>query len=125
MLKWFKTAKEKNNRKIKERRNSSRVNSNLNVVYSLADKTNARIISQAKDISATGLKLLPYRKLKNATFVDIKIDLPKDYGIVSALGKVMWYKRRGGIGIKFLIIRPEDEEKYLAYSQTTQTVKDR
>ena len=115
MFKWLKTVKLKRLKKIKEKRNSPRLNTLVDVVYKLHDKKGNGIVSLAKDVSASGMKLLQQKKVQLDTLLDIKIDLPQKEGLVSALGKVVWYKRKGGIGIKFLMIRPNDEQKHLDY----------
>jgi hypothetical protein len=115
MLKWLKTAKIKRLKKIKEKRTSPRLNTLVDVVYTLHNKAGGRVVSLAKDVSASGMKLLHQKKVQLDTLLDIKIDLPQQEGLISALGKVVWYKRKGGIGVKFLMIRPNDEQKHLDY----------
>ncbi len=115
MFKWLKRAAEKREKKARERRNHPRLNSLIDVVYKMPDKSGPGVISLAKDVSASGMKLLTQKNLKLDTLLDIKIDLPKQEGLVSALGKVVWYKRRGGIGIKFLMIRPKDEDRHMEF----------
>jgi hypothetical protein len=115
MFKWLKAAKLKRLKKIKEKRINPRLNTLVDVVYKLHDKKGNGIVSLAKDVSASGMKLLQQRKVQLDTLLDIKIDLPHKEGLVSALGKVVWYKRKGGIGIRFLMIRPDDEQKHLDY----------
>lgn len=115
MFKWFRTAKLKRIKKIKEKRVNPRLNTLVDVVYKLHDKKGNGIVSLAKDVSASGMKLLQQRKVQLDTLLDIKIDLPQKEGLVSALGKVVWYKRKGGIGIRFLMIRPDDEQKHFDY----------
>jgi len=111
MFKWLKTAKDRKEKKAKERRTQPRLNTLMDVVYRVHNKSGSGVISLAKDVSMTGMKILHQRKLKLDTLLDIRIDLPRQQGLVSALGKVVWYKRKGGIGIKFLMVRPKDEEK--------------
>ncbi len=115
MFKWLKTAKSKRLKKFKENRANPRLNTLVDVVYKLNNKKGSSIISLAKDISASGMKVLQQKKVKLDTLLDIKIDLPHKEGLISALGKVVWYKRKGGIGIKFLMIRPNDEQKHFDY----------
>ena len=111
MFKWLKTAKDKQEKKDRERRTQPRLNTLMDVVYRVHNKSGSGVISLAKDVSMTGMKILHQRNLKLDTLLDIRIDLPRQQGLVSALGKVVWYKRKGGIGIKFLMVRPKDEEK--------------
>ncbi len=115
MFKWLKTAKSRRLKKYKEKRTSPRLNTLVDVVYKLYDKKGNGIVSLAKDVSASGMRLLHQKKVQLDTLMDIKIDLPQQEGLVSALGKVVWYKRKGGIGIKFLMIKPNDEQKHLDY----------
>ncbi|MDD5491154.1 MAG: PilZ domain-containing protein [bacterium] len=115
MFKWLKTAKLKRSKKIKEKRANPRLNTLVDVVYKLHNKNGSSIISLAKDVSASGMKILQQKKVQLDTLLDIKIDLPHQQGLISALGKVVWYKRKGGIGIKFLMIRPNDEQKHFDY----------
>lgn len=115
MFKWLKTTKLKRSKKIKEKRANPRLNTLVDVVYKLHNKKGNSIVSLAKDVSASGLKLLQQKKVQIDTLLDIKIDLPHKEGLISALGKVVWYKRKGGIGIKFLMIRPNDEQKHFDY----------
>ena len=112
MFKWLKTIKLL---KRKDKRANPRLNTLIDVVYKIQDKNGTGVVSLAKDISASGLKLLHHKKVKLDTLLDIKIDLPQKKGLVSALGKVVWYKRKGGIGIKFLMIRPNDEQKHIDF----------
>ncbi|MDD5131166.1 MAG: PilZ domain-containing protein [bacterium] len=115
MFKWLKTVKLNRLKKIKEKRSNPRLNTLVDVVYKLHNKNGSSIISLAKDVSASGMKILQQKKVQLDTLLDIKIDLPQKEGLVSALGKVVWYKRKGGIGIKFLMIRPNDEQKHFDY----------
>ncbi len=115
MFKWLKKAKAKRLKKYKEKRTCPRLNTLVDVVYKLYDKKGNGVVSLAKDVSASGMKLLQQKKVQLDTLLDIKIDLPQKEGLVSALGKVVWYKRKGGIGVKFLMIRPHDEQKHFDY----------
>ncbi len=115
MFKWLKTVKLKRWLKRKDKRAHPRLNTLVDVVYKIHDKDGTGVVSLAKDVSASGLKLLHHKKVQLDTLLDIKIDLPQKEGLISALGKVVWYKRKGGIGIKFLMIRPNDEQKHIDY----------
>lgn len=115
MFKWLKPASLKKLLKSKEKRTNPRLNTLVDVVYKIQDKDGTGVVSLAKDFSASGMKLLHHKKVRLDTLLDIKIDLPQKEGLVSALGKVVWYKRKGGIGIKFLMIRPSDEQKHFDY----------
>ncbi|MDD5258439.1 MAG: PilZ domain-containing protein [bacterium] len=115
MFKWLKKTKANRLKKYKEKRISPRLNTLVDVVYKLYDKEGNGIVTLAKDVSASGMKLLHQKKVHLDTLLDIKIDLPQKEGLVSALGKVVWYKRKGGIGVKFLMIRPNDEQKHYEY----------
>lgn len=115
MLKWLKTASLKKLLQRKEKRVNPRLNTLVDVVYKIHNKDGTGVVSLAKDVSASGMKLLHHKKVQLDTLLDIKIDLPQKEGLISALGKVVWYKRKGGIGIKFLMIRPNDEQKHIDY----------
>lgn len=125
MFKWLKTVKLRKLIKRKEHRKNPRLITLVDVVYKIHDKDGTGVVSLAKDVSASGMKLLHHKKVQLDTLLDIKIDLPQKEGLVSALGKVVWYKRKGGIGIRFLMIRPDDEQKHIDYIEKKLTeVKD-
>lgn len=119
MIKWLKTAKFKRLLKRKEKRANPRLNTLIDVVYKIHNKDGTGVVSLAKDVSTSGMKLLHHKKVRLDTLLDIKIDLPYQKGLISALGKVVWYKRKGGIGIKFLMIRPTDEQKHFNFIENT------
>lgn len=117
MLSWLKKPSQKAKKLSKEKRISPRLYTLVDVVYTFHNKTGPRVVSQAKDLSMTGMRLLHHKKTTMDTLLDLKIDLPKNEGLVSALGKVVWYKRRKGIGIKFLLVRPADENRHYEFIQ--------
>lgn len=123
MLSWLKKSSKKVERPKREKRISPRLRTLVDVVYTFHNKTGPRVVSQAKDLSTSGMRLLHHKHIGMDILLDLKIDLPKNQGLVSALGKVVWYKRRKGIGIKFLLIRPADEGTHHEFVQKNLIVK--
>lgn len=116
MLSWMKRAPREKKKITREKRIDQRLYTLVDVAYTFHNKIGPRVISQAKDLSTTGMRILHHKKnIALDTLLDLKIDLPRNEGLISALGKVVWYKRKKGIGIKFLLIRPADEDKHCEF----------
>ncbi|MBM3254331.1 MAG: PilZ domain-containing protein [Candidatus Omnitrophica bacterium] len=108
---WFK----------EERRQSPRLNINLDVVYKIPNKIDQSDNSKSNNISKSGIQLLLKEKFEKDTILSLEFEIPDNSKKkIFATGQVVWMKenqplREDGIrtfnaGIRFIQIDEEDEK---------------
>ena len=107
-----------------ERRRFPRLAASVDVNYSVVKKTSAAESSEAKNISAGGICLIVYQKLKIGTVLDLKIFISDINQTVTAQGKVIWSSHftvghdsrdRYDVGIEFIEIDQAARRKISEY----------
>ena len=109
----------------KERRRFVRLNVLTDVGYAKRSNGKEERLSLAKNISAGGICLVVYDELRASDTLDLKIWLPDDKEIITAVGRVVWVKeisleslgsaKRFEAGIEFIEIKDEDMKKINTY----------
>jgi c-di-GMP-binding flagellar brake protein YcgR len=104
-----------------ERREDERLNATLEVKYLVSKNRAAPKISQSKDISSKGIKLLLDEKIDKQTPLALEIKVPDQNRIIKASGEVVWAeeaiederrsaKRLFNTGIRISSFREADEK---------------
>jgi c-di-GMP-binding flagellar brake protein YcgR len=109
----------------KERRRFVRLNVLADVAYMKRQPNIIEKFTLAKNISAGGICLIVYEPLKQSGLLDLKIMLPGEKAVISAVGRVVWVReiplngaskmKRYDAGIEFMEIRNVDMYKINRY----------
>jgi len=110
---------------LRERRRYVRFDEEIKIRYHLKDKPSGLNHTKTANISKKGLCLLTYEKLKEKTFLDMEMDVPRFSKPIRVTGHVVWTKdlqardaqgrRLFYIGIRFARINPESESVLLTH----------
>lgn len=114
--------------RLKERRQTIRLNKQLNIVCKVAEKAGSHWSVFSKDISGEGICVYLPEILPQDAIVDLDINIPGK-GLVSVRGEVVWVKEddtltEGGrrlfsAGIRFIKIKPKDKNNLVNFIEAS------
>lgn len=108
----------------KERRRFVRLNSSVDIQYTLLEKEPAeRLRTKSRNISAGGICIIAYEELATDSILLVSIYLPQENEPIITKGRVAWVQpfeiaregRHYDIGVEFIEISPEDRKKIDQY----------
>jgi c-di-GMP-binding flagellar brake protein YcgR len=106
-----------------EKRKFVRLNTSVDVIYSVLKKPEEKLTTQTKNISAGGICIIAHEKLDIDTFLIISIYFPGEALPIVCEGRVVWTKAfqigkeaaHYDVGVEFTKINPEDRKKIDQY----------
>ncbi|MBM3251291.1 MAG: PilZ domain-containing protein [Candidatus Omnitrophica bacterium] len=108
---------------IEEKRKFIRLNTSVDVIYSILKQPEEKLTAQTKNISAGGICIIAHEKLDIHTLLVISIYFPGEALPIICEGRVVWTKSfqigkeaaHYDVGVEFTKIGQEDRKKIDQY----------